>query len=56
MPADRLLNTVLQHYQDVHDASKTEQILGTTTHLLAQLSNPLNLGVLTCQLLTAPAI
>ena len=56
MPADRLLNTVLQYYQDVHDAAKTDQIIGTTTHLLTQLSNPLNLGVLTSQLLTAPAI
>ncbi|KND87995.1 Peroxisomal biogenesis factor 8 [Tolypocladium ophioglossoides CBS 100239] len=56
MPADRLLNTVLQYYQDVHDGLKTDQIIGTTTHLLAQLSNPLNLGVLTSQLLTAPAI
>ncbi|KAL3964770.1 hypothetical protein ACCO45_001774 [Purpureocillium lilacinum] len=56
MPADRLLNTVLQYYQDVHDGPKTDQIIGTTTHLLTQLSNPLNLGVLTSQLLTAPAI
>ena len=56
MPPDRLLNTVLQHYQSVHDAAKTEQIIGTTVHLLTQLSNPLNLGVLTSQLLTAPAI
>lgn len=56
MPADRLLNTVLQHYRDIHDAAKTEQIIGTTAHLLTQLSNPLNLGVLTSQLLTANAI
>ncbi|PMB73029.1 Peroxisomal biogenesis factor 8 [Beauveria bassiana] len=56
MPADRLLNTLLQHYQDVHDDAKSEQILGTTVHLLTHLSNPLNLGVLTSQLLTAPAI
>ena len=56
MPADRLLNTVLQYYQDTHDAAKTEQIIGTTAHLLTQLSNPLNLGVLTSQLLTARAI
>ncbi|KFA79513.1 hypothetical protein S40288_01092 [Stachybotrys chartarum IBT 40288] len=56
MPADRLLNTVLQYFQDVHDDAKTDQIVGTTTHLLTQLSNPLNLGVLTSQLLTAPAI
>ncbi|CAH0049096.1 unnamed protein product [Clonostachys solani] len=54
--ADRLLNTVLQYYQDVHDAARTEQIIGTTAHLLAQLSNPLNLGILTSQLLTARAI
>lgn len=56
MPADRLLNTLLQYYQDVHDAAKTDQIYGTTVHLLTQLANPLNLGVLTSQLLTAPAI
>ncbi|KAH6998801.1 hypothetical protein BKA56DRAFT_470343 [Ilyonectria sp. MPI-CAGE-AT-0026] len=53
---NRHLNTVLRHYQDPHDASKTEQILGSTVHLLTELSNPLNLGVLTSQLLTAPAI
>ncbi|KPM36744.1 hypothetical protein AK830_g9815 [Neonectria ditissima] len=56
MSPDRLLNTVLQHYQDIHDAPKTDQILGSTVHLLTELSNPLNLGVLTSQLLTAPAI
>lgn len=56
MPADRLLNTVLQYYQDVHDAAKTDQIYGSTVHLLTQLSNPLNLGVLTSEFLTAPAI
>ncbi|KAH7328614.1 peroxisomal membrane protein Pex17 [Stachybotrys elegans] len=56
MPADRLLNTVLQHLQDVHDDAKTDQIIGTTTHLLTQLANPLNLGVLTSQLLASPAL
>ncbi|PHH73625.1 hypothetical protein CDD80_3669 [Ophiocordyceps camponoti-rufipedis] len=56
MPADRLLNTLLQRYRDVHDAATTDQIVGTTAHLLARLSNPLNLGILTSQLLTAPAI
>lgn len=56
MPADRLLNTLLQHYQDVHDEPKSEQILGTTVHLLTHLANPLNLGILTSQLLTAPAV
>ncbi|OHF02661.1 peroxin 8 [Colletotrichum orchidophilum] len=56
MPADRLLNTVLQLYQNVHDDRKTDQIVGSTVNLLASLSNPLNLGVLTSQLLIAPAI
>ncbi|KAJ0150383.1 putative G3BP-like protein [Fusarium oxysporum f. sp. albedinis] len=56
MSSDRLLRTVLQHYPDVHDAAKTEQIIGSTTHLLTELTNPLNLGLLTSQLLTAPAI
>ncbi|KAG6279654.1 hypothetical protein E4U48_008332 [Claviceps purpurea] len=56
MLVDGLLKTVLQHFQDVHDAATTDQIIGTTVHLLANLSNPLNLGVLTSQLLTAPAI
>ncbi|ROT38571.1 peroxin 8 [Sodiomyces alkalinus F11] len=56
MPADRLLNTVLQLYRSVHDDAKTDQIVGSTTSLLTTLSNPLNIGVLTSQLLTAPAI
>ncbi|GJC95307.1 peroxin 8 [Colletotrichum higginsianum IMI 349063] len=56
MPADRLLNTVLQLYQNVHDDRKTDQIVGSTVNLLTTLSNPLNLGVLTSQLLLAPAI
>ncbi|KAJ4268743.1 hypothetical protein NW762_002811 [Fusarium torreyae] len=56
MSSDRLLRTVLGHYPDVHDTAKTEQIIGSTTHLLTELTNPLNLGLLTSQLLTAPAI
>lgn len=56
MPADRLLNTLLQRYQDIHNPVETDQIIGTTAHLLSRLSNPLNLGVLTSQLLTARAI
>ncbi|KAF5018502.1 hypothetical protein F66182_9507 [Fusarium sp. NRRL 66182] len=56
MSSDRLLRTVLQCYQDVHDVAKTEQIIGSTAHLLTELTNPLNLGLLTSQLLTAPAI
>lgn len=56
MSIDRLLTTVLQLYQDVHDDAKTNQILGTTTTLLTNLSNPLNVTLLTSQLLAAPAI
>ncbi|RGP67798.1 peroxisomal membrane pex17 [Fusarium longipes] len=56
MSTDRLLRTVLQLYQDIHDAAKTEQIIGSTTHLLTELTNPLNLGLLTSQLLSAPAV
>lgn len=57
MPAtDRLLNTLLALYQDVHDAQQTERIFGTTLTLLTELSNPLNLSLLTSQFLTAPAI
>ncbi|KAL2111923.1 hypothetical protein VUR80DRAFT_9035 [Thermomyces stellatus] len=56
MPADQLLNTVLALYQSVHDAPKTDQIIGSTVTLLASLSNPLNLAVLTSELLIAPAI
>ncbi|KAL2019680.1 hypothetical protein VTK56DRAFT_9299 [Thermocarpiscus australiensis] len=56
MSVDRLLTTVLQLYQDVHDDARTEQIYGSTTTLLTTLSNPLNISLLTSQLLTAPAI
>ncbi|KAK4241729.1 peroxisomal membrane protein PEX17 [Achaetomium macrosporum] len=56
MSIDRLLTTVLQLYQDVHDDARTEQIYGSTTVLLTNLSNPLNVSLLTSQLLTAPAI
>ncbi|KAK4248423.1 hypothetical protein C7999DRAFT_31188 [Corynascus novoguineensis] len=56
MSIDRLLTTVLQLYQDVHDDARTEQIYSSTAALLANLSNPLNLSLLTSQLLIAPAI
>ncbi|KAK3943059.1 peroxisomal membrane protein PEX17 [Diplogelasinospora grovesii] len=56
MSVERLLTTVLRLYQDVHDDVKTDQIYSTTTTLLTHLSNPLNLSLLTSQLLTAPAI
>lgn len=56
MPADQLLNTVLSLYQSVHPAAKTDQIIGSTVTLLSTLSNPLNLAVLTSELLLAPAV
>ncbi len=56
MSIDRLLTTVLQLFQDVHDDARTDQIYGSTAALLTNLSNPLNLSLLTSQLLTAPAI
>ncbi|KAK3322265.1 hypothetical protein B0H66DRAFT_196662 [Apodospora peruviana] len=56
MSVDRLLTSVLRLYQDVHDDARTEQIYSTTTMLLANLSNPLNITLLTSQLLTSPAI
>lgn len=56
MPADRLLNQVLAQYQTPQDAPQTDRLFGTTLTLLTELSNPLNLAVLTSQFLTAPAI
>ncbi|KAK0630670.1 hypothetical protein B0T17DRAFT_507122 [Bombardia bombarda] len=56
MSIDRLLTTVLRLYQDLHDDVQTNQIYSTTTTLLANLHNPLNVTLLTSQLLTAPAI
>ena len=56
MPADQLLNRVLGLYQTVHDDAQTDRIFGTTLTLLTELSNPLNLSLLTSQFLTAPAI
>lgn len=56
MPADRLLNHVLAQYQTPQDAPQTDRLFGTTLTLLTELSNPLNLTVLTSQFLTAPAI
>lgn len=56
MPADRLLNQLLALYQTVHDDAQTDRIFGTTLSLLTELSNPLNLSLLTSQCLHAPAI
>ena len=56
MPADRLLTTVLRAFQDAPDPEQTSRILSSTTSLLTTLSNPLNVTLLTSQLLQAPAI
>lgn len=56
MPADRLLNQVLADYQTIHDGRETDRIFGRTLTLLTELTNPLNLSLLTSQFLTAPAI
>ncbi|RDW59750.1 hypothetical protein BP6252_12837 [Coleophoma cylindrospora] len=56
MSADRLLTTVLRAFQGPPDPEQTNRILSTTTSLLTTLSNPLNITLLTSQLLIAPAI
>jgi hypothetical protein len=56
MSVDRLLTTVLGLFRDVHDEVKTQQIFSTTTTLLTHLHNPLNVTLLTSNLLTAPAV
>lgn len=57
MPPDRLLNQVLADYQTTHhDPRQTDRLFGTTLTLLTELTNPLNLSLLTSQFLTAPAI
>jgi len=57
MPADRLLTTVLGAFQGPSaDPDKVNRILSTTTSLLTTLSNPLNVTLLTSQLLAAPSL
>jgi hypothetical protein len=56
MPANRHLTAVLQALQGAHDPQQTKRILSSATSLLTSLSNPLNITLLTSQLLTAPAI
>ncbi|KAI1375000.1 peroxin 8 [Hypoxylon crocopeplum] len=56
MPGDRLLATVLRAYQDAPNPAETDKILATTTTLLTNLNNPLNLSLLTSHFLTARAI
>ncbi|KAH7038182.1 uncharacterized protein B0I36DRAFT_403766 [Microdochium trichocladiopsis] len=56
MSSDRLLTTVLRAYQDAPNNEQTDKIFGTTTHLLSNLTNPLNLSILTSHFLTARSI
>jgi len=57
MPVDRLLTTVLGAFQGTAaDPDTLNRIFSTTTSLLTTLSNPLNVTLLTSQLLTAPSI
>lgn len=56
MATDRLLATVLRAYQNPQDTLQTTRILSTTTSLLTTLSNPLNITLITSQLLIAPAV
>ena len=56
MQADRLLTTVLRAFQDAPNPEQTNRMLSSTTSLLTTLSNPLNVTLLTSQLLQAPGI
>ncbi|EON68328.1 hypothetical protein W97_07586 [Coniosporium apollinis CBS 100218] len=56
MPADRLLGTLLRSLQTYTDQQDTPRVLATAASLLTTLTNPLNVTLLTTQLLTAPAI
>lgn len=72
MPADRLLGTLLRSLQTVAEQQDTgrcvapspawiqsdfvDRLLGTAASLLTTLNNPLNVTLLTSQLLSAPAI
>ncbi|KAK6428362.1 hypothetical protein LTR95_015495 [Oleoguttula sp. CCFEE 5521] len=56
MPADRLLGTLLRSLQTYAEQQDTPRLLGTAASLLTTLNNPLNVTLLTSQLLAAPAI
>lgn len=56
MPADRLLGTLLRSLQTWTDQQDTSRLLGTASSLLTTLNNPLNVTLLTSQLLSAPAL
>lgn len=56
MPTDRLLTTVLRAYQGAPDPEQSNRIFSSTASLFTTLSNPLNITLLTSQLLISPAI
>lgn len=56
MSVDRLLATALRAYQAPNNPAETNRIFGTTTTLLSNLNNPLNITLLTSHLLTARSI
>ncbi|MCJ1467099.1 hypothetical protein MMC07_005721 [Pseudocyphellaria aurata] len=57
MATDRSLATLLRALQDASsEEQEVSRLLGSATMLLTILSNPLNLTLLTTQLLSAPAI
>ncbi|KAK3082321.1 hypothetical protein LTS18_004233 [Coniosporium uncinatum] len=56
MPADRLLGVLLRSLQTHTEQQDTPQLLSTAASLLTSLSNPLNITLLTRELLLAPAL
>ncbi|KAK1076061.1 hypothetical protein LTR33_009279 [Friedmanniomyces endolithicus] len=56
MPSDRLLGTLLRSLHSYTEQQDTPRLLGTAASLLTTLNNPLNVTLLTSQLLSAPAI
>jgi hypothetical protein len=56
MSVDRLLSAALRAYQEPHHPSEANRVFATTTTLLSNLNNPLNLSLLTSHLLTARSI
>ncbi|KAH0548225.1 hypothetical protein GP486_008064 [Trichoglossum hirsutum] len=62
MPADRLLASLLRSFQNVHSPSETSRLtlsnslFFNSASLLATLSNPLNITLLTSQILTSTAL
>lgn len=56
MSVDRLLTAALRAYQEPHNPPEINRVFATTTTLLSNLNNPLNLSLLTSHLLTARSI